>query len=197
MIKAIIFDYGGILTSAERLRYFAEDTAEKYKFSEKLFVDSFFEDWRKAITGQISSEDFWNRLSALLNIEPKTLHDEFQAYFPFNEEVLAFIKTLKKKHKLALLSNSLEDTLEERIEKYNLHDVFDVIVASYNTGIAKPEHEIYKKVLQKLKVKADECIYIDDSKRNLPPAEELGMKIILYRDLRQLKQELQALKVKI
>ena len=94
-----------------------------------------------------------------------------------------------------MLSNHIEDWLEELIEKHKLNQIFDSIVTSYNSGMAKTDINIYKKIVNDLDVKSNECIYIDDLEKNLPPAEELGMKTILFKDLEQLKEELKNLGV--
>ena len=52
-------------------------------------------------------------------------------------------------------------------------------------------------MLERLKVKANECIYIDDREVNLEPAKKLGMKTILFRNAKQLKKELINYDIKI
>jgi putative hydrolase of the HAD superfamily len=98
---------------------------------------------------------------------------------------------------LALLSNQIEDWLEEVIEKYELNKLFDVIITSYNFKIAKPDISIFKETAKKLGVKPEECIYIDDLDKNIPPAKKLGMKTILFKNTKQLVEKLNKLGVNI
>lgn len=57
----------------------------------------------------------------------------------------------------------------------NFTNIFDIVAMDY---IAKPNPQTYRKVIEKLKVEAVRCIYIDDIEKNLIPAKELGMKTV-------------------
>ena len=92
-----------------------------------------------------------------------------------------------------MLSNQIEDWLEEIIKKYQLDQIFDVIVTSYKEKIPKPDIEIFKITVERLGVQPETCVYIDDLEKNIPPAKELGMKTILFKNIEQMKKELQEL----
>jgi len=55
---------------------------------------------------------------------------------------------------------------------------FDVVIESYKVGMRKPNPKIYKMVLEKLNVKAEDCIYIDDLGVNLKPPKKMGFTTI-------------------
>lgn len=57
--------------------------------------------------------------------------------------------------------------------------------------IAKPDIKIFKLLMEK--IQPSESVYIDDKEKHLIPAMELGMKIILFDNYFQLKNELAAL----
>ena len=67
----------------------------------------------------------------------------------------------------------------------------NVIVTSYYSRKAKPDLEIFNEIIKKLNVKAEECVYIDDLEKNIPPAIQLGMKTILFKDIKQMKKALE------
>lgn len=115
----------------------------------------------------------------------------------FKHDVFDVVKRLKKKYKLGLLSNHIEDWLEEVIQNNKLDKYFDVIVTSYKSRKAKPNIEIFKEVVNELKVKPTECVYIDDLEKNILPAKELGMHVILFTSLEQLLKELRAIGINI
>ncbi|MDP2749477.1 MAG: HAD-IA family hydrolase [Nanoarchaeota archaeon] len=198
MIKAIIFDYGGVLSAEASLQSFGAYYAPKFGKNPEEFSKLIIENWRLARVSDISSKLFWKNLAEFIGIAPDVLRKDFLAFFGFREEVFELVKELKKKkYKLGLLSNQIEDWLEEVIENRKFNKTFDVIVTSYKSRIAKPDVSIFEEIVEKLKVKPAECIYIDDLKRNIPPAKQLGMKTILFTDLKQLKKELAAFSVKI
>ncbi len=197
MIKAIIFDYGGVLSVGGNLRSFGEMHAPKFGACPKEFNELMIDNWHKARVNNISSELFWTNLANFLKIEKDVFRKDFMDFFGFRDDVLNLIKKLKKNYKLALLSNQIEDWLEKVIEKYELDNVFDVIITSYNFKTAKSDIAIFNETVKKLGVKPEGCIYIDDLNKNIPPAKKLGMKTILFKNTKQLIEELNKLGVNI
>jgi len=198
MIKAIIFDYGGVLSAEASLSSFGAIYAPKFGKNPEDFNKLIFENWDHARVNNINSKLFWKNLANFIEIDPNSLRKDFMDFFGFREEVFELIKKIKKnRYKLGLLSNQIEDWLEEIIENHKLNQTFDAIVTSYKSKIAKPDISIFKEIVEKLNVKPTECIYIDDMDKNIPPAKQLGMKTILFRDNKQLIKELKDLGVKI
>lgn len=197
MIKAIIFDYGGVLSAEASLRSFGAMYAQKFQKNPEDFNTVIIENWIPARVNKIDSRLFWKNLANFLGTDAKLLRKDFMDFFGFREEVFELIKKLKKNgYRLGLLSNTLEDWFEEIIQNRKFNQTFDVIVTSYKSKIAKPDISIYNEIVEKLNVKPDECIYIDDLEKNIPPAKQLGMKTILFTDFENLKKELASLSVK-
>lgn len=197
MIKAIIFDYGGVLSIETSLRSFGDMYAPKFGANAKDFNDLIIENWLEARINKIDSKLFWKRLANFLNTEEKNLRKDLMDFFGFREEVLELIKKLKtENYKLGLLSNQIEDWLEEVIKNHKLDQIFNVIVTSYKSKVAKPELSIFMEIIKKLKVKSDECVYIDDQEKNIIPAKKLGMKTILFKNHNQLIKDLKKLGIK-
>lgn len=195
-IKAIIFDYGGVLSKEVSFRPFSKAYALKFGVNPKEFHKIIKDNWIPALVDKISSKLFWQNLSDFLKTDNKTLRKDCMGFFGVRPEVLELIKKLKKNYKLGLLSNQIEDWLEEVIKEKKLNKVFDEIVTSYKSKIAKPDISIFKEIIKKLDTKATECIYIDDIEENISKAKELGMRPILFKNYKQLKEELKKLRVK-
>ncbi len=87
---------------------------------------------------------------------------------------------LKKKYKLALLSNDVSEWSTHLTRHHNIMEYFDVSVISGEVGCRKPDKRIYEIILEKLKQPAQECVFIDNSVKNLMIARELGMDTILF-----------------
>jgi epoxide hydrolase-like predicted phosphatase len=198
MIKAIIFDYGGVLSAETSLSAFGALYAPKFGKSPQDFSRIIIENWNHAKINTISSSAFWQNLASFIGINPETVRKDFMDYFGFREDVFQLVKRLKKNgYKIGLLSNHIEDWLEEIIENRKFNQLFDVIVTSYKSRIAKPDISIFKETVEKLHVKPAECVYIDDLEKNIPPAKEIGMKAILFVDFEKLKKKLVSFSVKI
>jgi HAD superfamily hydrolase (TIGR01509 family) len=96
----------------------------------------------------------------------------------------------KKNYKVSALSNSAKEWFDFKRQKFDLDKYFDVIVASGYVGVAKPDPEIYKIILNKLNVKAEECLFIDNKEKCLSPARKIGVKTILFTNQTELERKL-------
>jgi len=70
-----------------------------------------------------------------------------------------------------------------------IHD-FDALVWSFEHGMAKPDPAIYRLVLEKLNVRPDESLFLDDKLLNVEAAQTLGMKAIQFTTIDRLRADL-------
>lgn len=197
MIKAIIFDHGGVLTTHTSFREFVKRNAPKYGVDADEFNKVMYTHWNQARINAIPSTAFWEALSQFLKVDKAIIRKDLIAYCAFRPEVFAFVKQLKKQYKLGLLSNQIEDWLEEEIQKHGFHHVFDGIVTSYQSHAVKPDFPVYREMIQKLGVLPKECVFIDDREEYVLAARQLGIKGIRFTDIGQLKTELAMLGVQV
>ncbi|MDP2104267.1 MAG: HAD family phosphatase [Candidatus Gracilibacteria bacterium] len=191
MIKAIIFDFGGVFSTDDDIREFWQNNAEKLGVDAEEANRISLSIWFEARVGKIDSTIFWEKLGAFTKMSPESFKKYFIEYTGFRDELHQFVKkNLYGKYKLAILSNQIESWLEPILEEKKFREIFDIIITSYNTGLVKPDREIYEKVIQDLNLKAEECIYIEDRPKNLEPAKNLGMNVIEFRDYDSFLKEL-------
>jgi putative hydrolase of the HAD superfamily len=93
--------------------------------------------------------------------------------------------------KTALLSNSW--SMRHYPPRATLDELFDVIVISGEVGLRKPDPAIYKLTVERLGVRADECVFVDDHPGHLKAALDEGMTTVLHRNPAQTLEELRAL----
>lgn len=202
-IKAVIFDIGGVLQLGEKQR---EKKSQKHssgvheKAARKLNVnlDQYFDSidslYVKSMEGKISKKELLKKLSFNFStIEKKIENIYYKLYktqFKLNKQLFKQAKLLKKQgYKVAILSDQWHLSKESHFPK-KLQKVFSSAVISCDVGIRKPSPEIYKLVLKKLRIKAEEAIFIDNQTWNIKPAEKLGMKTILFKNNKQTLEEL-------
>ncbi|MBT3298444.1 HAD family phosphatase [archaeon] len=188
MIKAIIFDIGGILYTGKREDFYnklqtllnIEDNKltnliEKHFDNLLLGKKSFFD---LADDLKISKKDFRTKAKkAWLEV------------FIVKEEMINLINKLRKKYTIACLSNAVDfDVMMDKETK--VVNLFDVYINSCDTKSRKPEKKIYQITLDQLNIKAEECIFIDDREKYLPTARKMGIKVIHFKKIKQLKEEL-------
>lgn len=66
---------------------------------------------------------------------------------------------------------------------------------SFDAAVCKPEKRAYELILDKLNVRAEDSLFIDDSAQNLASARELGIQTILFKSSKQLLDELRRMRI--
>lgn len=181
MIKAIIFDYFGVICSDEYWRLVKED---------KNLGGSFHDLSNAVNAGTIPWQEFIDIVAQKTSIEPDRVKVLFETA-QINPQLLAYITKLKDTHQIGLLTNGHFEFLEPRIKQMHLDRIFDVIVISSRIGMIKPNTEIYTHILDKMGIKAVEAVLVDDIERNVSAARTVGMKAILYENFEQMRQEIE------
>lgn len=98
-------------------------------------------------------------------------------------------------NKIYALTNWSAETFPIALQKYDFLHWFDGRLVSGEEMTRKPFMDIYEKLIERFTINPATAIYIDDNKRNLYPAQELGMHIIHFQSPEQLKEELKTLHV--
>jgi epoxide hydrolase-like predicted phosphatase len=198
MIKAVIFDFGGVFDSRhESLEGFRE-AAGRYGLEPQAFYDRLYsgDAWKEAKVGRITGQIYWRRIMDELGHAPE---DDLQAFrrmlfagHTLDAAVVRLAERLHERLPLGLLSNAT-DELEMLLEQqYGIHHLFDVVINSARAGVAKPEPRAYQLALDGLHVAPAEALFIDDKPRNIHAAEALGIPSILFTDAQALERELVA-----
>ncbi len=196
MVRAIIFDWGGIFTGSPSLNQFCREYSQKNCLDYARLNAKMIELWDAARVGKIDSNLFWTELSLIAGVSVEQFQEDLHAFSGFRSTVMDFVKQyLKGKYLLAIITNHIESWFEPQIEEHALEEIFDAVITSYGIGFAKPDQRIYEAALQVLRVSPVECVFIDDLEKNLPTAKALGMKTVLYQNFSQLKKELRRLGV--
>jgi putative hydrolase of the HAD superfamily len=107
-----------------------------------------------------------------------------------NQEVIDLVKKLKKKGiKAFVLSNNFKERVVYYRKNFSeMLNTFDDAYFSFETGFVKPESQAFENILEKNGLRADECLYFDDSSKNVASAKELGIEAIEYTDLKSAKK---------
>ena len=187
MIKAVLFDYGGVLKIAHPL---SMDTPKIFDITQEEFysiVEKRLEFIIAAEKGALSDEEVWEKLSVLVGKPAPSnavglAQKSYRETFVFIPEMLDLAKKLRDEGiKIGILSNIYKFEADVIREK-NGYAGFEPVILSYEVGAAKPELEIYLLALEKTGVNPEECIFIDDKEKNLSPAKKLGMKTVLFQN---------------
>jgi len=142
--------------------------------------------------GQISQEQFYQAIEKETGISARQIKAEIEAELVVDSQLLKLIIELKKRYKLGLLSNAGEEEISV-IYKDRIDVLFDAISVSYEVGDVKPNPKIFTVCIDKLHTSPKECVFVDDSFKNLAGAQRLGMHTIYYPIFGTIPDDLQSL----
>ena len=179
MIKAVIFDVGGVLVRTE-------DPAPRRALDgthglvagqvEALVFNS--DRGQAAQRGEISAVELWAWVTAQLHLPPQDAPDLERAFFAgdrLDTEMVAFIRTLRPRYRTAIISNAADNLTRFITDDFPMIHAFDLVVGSAYEKVMKPNPAIYRAALDRLGVAADEAVFIDDFAHNIAGAEAVGM----------------------
>lgn len=195
MIKAIIYDLNGVFLESENLH---ARVAERYKVDGQVFLDNLKE--VLAVARKPGCEDSWElwepRLKKMgTNV---TCEDFFNFWFSGESVVHPLVEYAASQREKGLRVFILSNNFKERTEFYrgNFPEIFNAIDKAYfswETGRVKPDVSAWKGILDEHGLVGEECIYFDDSLKNIAAAESLGIYAYIYEDLDKVKQTITGL----
>ncbi|MCH7819058.1 MAG: HAD-IA family hydrolase [Candidatus Marinimicrobia bacterium] len=101
---------------------------------------------------------------------------------PYPQVTSTLFKLAKRGLKLGIVTDAPSREAWLRLCYLNLHNVFDEVVTSTDTGKLKPAPEPFKEILKRLQVSADEALMIGDwPERDMVGAAAVGMKSVFAR----------------
>lgn len=190
MIKAVIFDLNGVFLESEWLSVRFE---RKYHTPETEFVEAL-----KRIMNVVRKPDaptaysLWKPHLDKWGINLK--EDEFFKFWFSGEklvkELVEYVDEFKSKDILVFI---LSNNFRERTRFYRNHfpqlfEKLDGAYFSWETGYVKPDKKAFTKIFTDNHLKPQECIYFDDSDKNVKTANSLGIHAFKYEGLTNTKK---------
>ena len=195
-LRAVVFDYGMVLTGppdpaahAALVRITALDAGR--------FESLYWADRHAYDEGKLTGLEFWQnlasdaglRLSAVA-IDELNLWDA-RMWTTENPAMVGWQLELKQRGLLTAILSNMGDNVHANLKReFGWLSRFDVLVWSYQLGIAKPDAAIYRQLLKQLGTKPEETLFIDDREVNVEAARGLGMPAIQFSTVEQLRSEL-------
>ena len=194
MIKAIFFDFNGVIIDDETiqmkayqevLRGHGIDLTEEWYFSalgmnDRTFVRAMFERAKKPLSNPVLE----TVLGAKIDLHRRMIEDEL----PLFPGVLTFLKACAREFSVGLVSMADKAEVGYVFQRANLTPLFSVIVTAEDASLCKPAPECYLAGLTKLNEKrqherklpllASECLAIEDSPPGIESARVAGMRTL-------------------
>ena len=184
MLKAVIFDFDGLILDTELPEYLAwKEIFQRFgcSFPKKLWID-----WIGNTTDVDYLIDLIEKQSGR-KVDPEVVQsehlDRFQKMVEAQPVLPGVTKTLVEAHrlglKLGLASSSSRAWVEGHLGRLGLLPYFEAIRTRDDVRTVKPDPELYLKVLKDLGVKPGEAIALEDSPNGLAAARAAGVFCII------------------
>jgi epoxide hydrolase-like predicted phosphatase len=188
-IRAIIFDFGGVLIMQV-------DDRPRLELARQLGVPSqhidqlvfYSESAQRASKGEITVNMHWEAVRKALNIPPGDMPgflDKYWSADDVNWKLLEYIRSLRPHYKIGLLSNAWDDLRMTMHQRWNIDGLFDEMVISAEVKLVKPDPRIFHLAVDRLGVLPGEAIFVDDIIDNVDAARKEGLMAIQYVNLQQ------------
>lgn len=186
-IKTLIFDFGDVFINLDKQgiiergkMVFGKNIISEAKSEEALDIYNTNNAYEKGLISNEEFTSFYTNLST--NVSTKAFVELWNSPIKdFPKYRLDWLQYLanKKKFKLILLSNT-NDLHIEYIKKVtpfykDFKNCFDAFYLSHQIHLRKPDAEIFEFVLNENNLKANECLFVDDTKQNTDAASQLGI----------------------
>ncbi len=193
MIKAVLFDYGGVLTESGKRGYITGAIAELYGLDPRtLNIGSIYYSLRR---GGGSADAFFAELNHRFGkrVTKEAFLQKLRKSFVPAEDVYDLAKSLRQHGiKTGILSNIIAVNAAV-LREQGWYDEFEPVVLSCEEGYAKPDLRIYEIALERVSVAPGEMLFVDDQERCLTPARHMGMKVIRSDTTKQIVDDIKKL----
>jgi putative hydrolase of the HAD superfamily len=195
MIKNIIFDMGNVL-----LDYNPDAAMQMLGINEKakpVMLKELFSgnEWVQLDLGNISVDEAFESIKQRV---PEEYHtdlrkciDEWDVCMVPVDGAKDFCDFVKSKGFGVYVLSNAHSSFYSYFPRYFSLDFFDGVVVSADVHTVKPDIKIYKHLLEKYSLKAEECLFIDDRQNNVDGARKAGMNAAQFKnDFEEIKQYL-------
>lgn len=197
VVKDVVFDFGGVLMDWDPrylYRTYFKDEEQMEYFLSHICTDA----WNAE---QDRGRTFDEGISLLLRqypqyAEPIRMYKDrwesmLKGEFPRSVELLKRLK--EQGYGIYGLTNWSAETIPIAFAKYDFFKLFDGIVVSGEEKLIKPDLKIYRILLDRYNLIAENTLFIDDSPANIEAARQLGFQTILFDNIENVTSKVVAL----
>ncbi len=197
-LRAIIFDYGEVLCQPDPAAH--AQLLALTGLDRATFERHYWRDRHNYDLGRHDGPSFWRQFAqdAGLSFTPEQTDALIETDVVLwtrllDSRMLAWIESLQKAGiRTAILSNMVGEVLRRMRRDFSWLDQFTQLTWSCELGIAKPDPAIYLHTCEKLGVRPEEALFLDDKPVNVQAAQQVGLHALHFRSIDQLRADLAA-----
>ena len=191
-IRAVVFDIGGVLERVDDQAW-PELLVARWERRQGLAPGTFqaglaaHQPPGSMVTGEVTEAQLRATYVAALGLDEdladQMMGEMWDAYCgELDVRMRDFAASLRPSYKTGILSNSGDGARREEQRRYGFEQLVDEIIYSHEVGLAKPDPRIYRLSEQRLGVRAEQIVFIDDAAPNVEAARRLGWSAVHHRD---------------
>lgn len=205
MIKAVLWDFGGVITTSPF------EAFNRYEAANSLPTDIIRtinatnptdNAWAKLESSQVSVEEFDDLFAEEAAAKGHSIPGKAVLELLSGDvrpEMVKALKIIKETLRVGCITNNVKSgegpgmarSLKKAAEVAEVMALFDVVIESSKVGMRKPDPAIYKLACEQMGISPEEAVFLDDLGINLKPARALGMTTIKVLGAEQALDELE------
>ncbi len=190
MIKTVIFDLNKTIVSYKSKNTLLDEFMQNYNLNPSEFELTKNPNFQKYLFGEISLQELH---STTLEDKDVDLYESMEVdmdRFELTYGIKTILTNLSKKYELVLLAKDGMESLNYKLNKFDLGQYFSKVYCTCFEKLEKNDPKYYELIIKNSECNADEILFIDDKKENLDVAKSLKIKTIQFSDIKQLKKDL-------
>jgi putative hydrolase of the HAD superfamily len=185
--RSLILDYGNVLSRSQR-----GDCVARMAARLGVPTHSFYETYvseRPAYDAGEAPAEYWRRLIARLgrssvfsqSLVGEMIEEDTVSWSDPREEVWEIAARFRERGgRAAFLSNNVPPLMARLRHERRLDEVFDVVIASCEVGLVKPDPAIFERCIEALGVAPGDALFVDDHRPNIDAAARLGIRTFYF-----------------
>lgn len=195
MIKAVLFDFGGVIAE-EGFRDGLAAIAKKKNLDEQTFFRAAEDIMYKTgyVTGKATERVFWETLSkgTGLKEDVRALRTEILRRFVLRPQMLALADKIREQGLVIAILSDQTNWLDEINRKKPFYNRFDYVINSYVLGKSKRDPSVFRDVSTIIGINPHLMLFVDDNAQNIKRAAETGMRTIQFKGIEDFKTQMDA-----
>jgi putative hydrolase of the HAD superfamily len=198
-IKAVAFDYGGVISLPQEEGIMRE-LASLAGIESALMRRMYWDNRSVYDRGRVNGEEYFKNILAGIGVFPddsvieRMVEMDLKSWSKINPETEKLMGDIKKAGlKVGVLSNMIRPFLEKVIPSLPVFKLPDGAIFSCAVDTVKPEKKIYGLLLTALDCKADELVFFDDDAVNVDAAAKLGIRAFVWNSAESARKEIEVL----
>ncbi|MCK4566751.1 MAG: HAD-IA family hydrolase [Candidatus Thorarchaeota archaeon] len=191
MFKALVLDLDGVIRHLDLET--AERAAQSIGFTyNELMNTLWYNDYSyELLCGRSTREEWWEHVHKfdrrLEEVSQDVLWNEVFERSYLDRELIEYVRGFKGKLTTGILTNCDRESKIQILDDLGNDHPFDFVLSSSDLGATKPEPEAFNGLLDRIGVKAEQCVFFDDAYANVEGAQDQGIIAYYYEGLTHLQ----------